>query len=92
MRLPCKEFYASGSLSVKKKGGGEASRYGRRALRGYGGARGRTRGRDVVAREAKPRTAPWRGGASREARRRDGDIAPYRQAARAVSTATGHGR
>ena len=34
------------------------------------------------ARNAKPRTAPM-------ARRRDGDIAPYRQAARAVRTATG---
>ena len=34
---------------------------------------------------AKPRTAPM-------ARRRDGDIAPYRQAARGVRTATGHER
>ena len=36
-------------------------------------------------RDAKPRTAPM-------ARRRDGDIAPYRQAAREVRTATGRTR
>ena len=50
-----------------------------------------------------PSHAPrqWRGGASRESRRRDGDIAPYRQAtrgrrhgdgAREVCAATGYGR
>ena len=37
------------------------------------------------AHDAKPRTAPM-------ARRRDGDIAPYRQAARGGRTATGRGR
>ena len=46
--------------------------------------RGQSRGMQNSQRVllAKPRTAPM-------VRRRDGDIAPYRQAARAVRTATG---
>ena len=42
--------------------------------------------RAARGRDAKPRTAV----AIRHARRRDGDIAPYRNGARAVRAATGH--
>ena len=70
--------------------GGQASRRvrGPTAHRAAGGepplaSRGMQNSQRVLL--AKPRTAPV-------ARRRDGDIAPYRQAARGVRTATGHER
>ena len=53
----------------------------RNGTRAWNAARSVARG----VRDAKPRTAPM-------ARRRDGDIAPYRQAARGVGTATGRTR
>ncbi len=77
---------------VMRVGNGGASRESRRPTVAPGArpcrapCRGQSRGMQNSQRVllAKPRTAPV-------ARRRDGDIAPYRNGARAVRTATGHG-
>ena len=96
--------HARGGVTVRGRGMPSAHRARRDGAMGtsrptatgpHHGARGngeRTTGHGRCARprgrDAKPRTAPRHGGASREARRPS--IAPYRHGARVVGAATGH--